>query len=77
MARTKPRFVIVVEEDMCKGCGLCVQVCPRRSIRFTKHINSRGFHPAYLADPDNCTGCAHCALMCPDVCIRVLRVKDD
>jgi 2-oxoglutarate ferredoxin oxidoreductase subunit delta len=45
-------------------------------MRFTEHINSRGFHPAYLADPESCTGCAQCALMCPDACIRILRSGD-
>jgi 2-oxoglutarate ferredoxin oxidoreductase subunit delta len=76
VARTKGRITIIVEEDICKGCGLCVEVCPRKAMRFTEHINSRGFHPAYLADPESCTGCAQCALMCPDACIKILRSGD-
>jgi len=72
VSKTKPRVTITVDEEMCKGCGLCVAVCPRHAIRPAEHINSRGFHPVCLMDPEECTACAQCALMCPDACIRIV-----
>ena len=73
MPRTKQRAVVMVDEEICKGCGLCVSACPRSAMGFSKEINSRGFHPAALLKPDQCTGCTYCALMCPDACITILK----
>ncbi len=73
MSKTKSRVTITIDEEICKGCGLCVSVCPRKSMRLTDHINSRGFHPARLLDPENCTACAQCAIICPDACITIRK----
>ncbi len=73
VSRIKSRVTIIVDEEICKGCRLCVAVCPRQAMQLADHTNSRGFHPAFLANPDDCTGCAQCALMCPDVAIRIVK----
>ena len=73
MPKTKARPVVMVDEELCKGCGLCVSVCPRHIIGFARTINSRGFHPAVVLKPNACTGCVHCALMCPDACITIAK----
>jgi len=65
---------IIVEGRYCKGCGLCVAVCPRDCIALDPEtITDKGYHPAMLTDESLCTGCASCALMCPDVAITVER----
>ena len=65
---------IIVKEDVCKGCGLCVNACPRKIIAIANEkINNKGYHPAELLDEEKCTGCASCAVMCPDVAIIVER----
>ncbi len=75
MSNTTRRITIEIDEEICKGCGLCIGVCPRRAMEFADHINERGFHPAGLQDSDSCTGCAQCAIMCPDACIRIVRAE--
>lgn len=65
---------IVVDETYCKGCGLCVSVCPKHIIKLdSEKLTPKGYHPAVLIDESECTGCATCALMCPDVAITVER----
>lgn len=65
---------ITVNEDVCKGCGLCVEACPRKIIALNKEkISAKGYHPAQLIDAEKCTGCTSCAMMCPDVAITVER----
>ena len=65
---------IIVNEDMCKGCGLCTTVCPYHLIQFTQHYNSKGYKPVILVDLERrCTGCTLCAMICPDAVITVFR----
>lgn len=66
---------IVVDEARCKGCNLCVGVCPQDVLMLdADRINSKGYHPAILDETEaHCTGCAICAVICPDVCITVMR----
>ena len=58
--------------DLCKGCGLCVSVCPKKVLA-TDQINKKGHHPVTAVNEDACIGCAFCATMCPDCCIKVER----
>ena len=59
-------------EDLCKGCGLCVAVCPKKIIRLDhSKLNKEGYHPAEVLMQEKCSACAVCALMCPDVAIVV------
>ena len=58
--------------DLCKGCGLCVEACPKKIIALKADVlNKKGYHPAGMTDQDKCIACAMCALMCPDVVIKV------
>jgi 2-oxoglutarate ferredoxin oxidoreductase subunit delta len=72
MAKAKSK--VTFDEARCKGCGLCVSVCPVGIIKLdTSRINTKGYHPAGVEEMDKCIGCANCATMCPDVCITVER----
>jgi 2-oxoglutarate ferredoxin oxidoreductase subunit delta len=65
---------IVVDEHYCKGCGLCVEVCPETIIEMdTGRLTAKGYHPARLTDASRCTACTNCALVCPDVAITVYK----
>lgn len=65
---------IEIDEARCKGCGLCVTVCPRKIIHLKRDtLNDKGFHPAGVEQMDRCIGCAFCAAICPDIAISVWR----
>lgn len=65
---------IEVSDFYCKGCGLCVDACPKDIIELDQSIiTAKGCHPARLVDENACIGCANCATMCPDVAIKVWR----
>ena len=63
---------VIVNENRCKGCGLCVNACPKKIIKLSKDkLNAKGFTPAAVEEQDKCIGCAFCATMCPDVAITI------
>ena len=64
---------IIVREEVCKGCEMCVNACPKKYSLSKDRINAKGYHPAELIDEEKCIGCASCATMCPDVAITVER----
>ncbi|MCQ9206857.1 MAG: 4Fe-4S binding protein [Omnitrophica bacterium] len=66
---------IKIDKEKCKGCMLCVNVCPKGIIAMSVKLNKKGVHTVGLnrAAREKCTGCAFCAIICPDVCIEVYR----
>lgn len=62
------------ETDRCKGCGLCVEACPKHLLMLAQDkLNKKGHAPAEMTDMTKCIGCAFCATMCPDCVITVER----
>lgn len=62
---------ITVNEELCKGCGLCTTACPKKIIVLGDKLNKKGYHPAHVFEIEKCISCAMCAMMCPDVAITV------
>jgi heterodisulfide reductase subunit A len=55
----------VVEEELCAGCGMCVEVCP---------YGAPALHPLWNVSRINavlCKGCGACAVTCPSKAIRM------
>ena len=66
--------VLYFETEKCKGCGLCVDVCPKNVLALSHDkINGKGHHPIEAVNKDACIGCGFCATMCPDCIIKVER----
>jgi len=71
----KQRGAIVVDIEQCKGCELCIEVCPTNVLRMERRVNGKGYHYAYMELPEECNGCNNCAIVCPDGVISVYRMK--
>lgn len=62
----------IIDEKVCKGCSLCVSVCPKKILELAAdRINPKGYNPAQCIDESKCIGCAMCAMICPDSAIEV------
>jgi 2-oxoglutarate ferredoxin oxidoreductase subunit delta len=63
---------LLIAVDRCKGCGLCVGVCPKHVLALDESVvNDLGYHPVRLTDAAACTSCALCARICPDAVFAV------
>lgn len=63
---------VIIDIDMCKGCELCVSVCPKKILELDEHnINLGGYNPAKCINESECIACVSCARMCPEVAITV------
>ena len=64
---------IRVDPELCKGCGLCIKVCPQAIICMSDEYNSKGLHFVYQKNEQLCTACRLCAIQCPDAAIEVYK----
>lgn len=58
---------VVIDRDWCKGCGICVELCPKNALK----LDDDG--KAVWEEPDKCVRCGLCELRCPDVAIELLE----
>jgi NADP-reducing hydrogenase subunit HndC len=54
----KPLISFEVKADSCRGCGICVRVCPTNAV-------SGQIKSAYRIDPETCIKCGACFNKCP------------
>jgi 2-oxoglutarate ferredoxin oxidoreductase subunit delta len=77
MATKKEKGRITIDRERCKGCYLCLSVCPNDVIIISKALNQQGYYPAEPKeigiDSKGCIACAMCATICPDIAIEVYR----
>jgi len=69
-------FQIRILTQYCKGCELCVAVCPTGSLEMSEDLTDLGVRPARMKDGAECTGCTLCYQVCPDAAIEVLEVAE-
>ena len=74
----EPRANVVVLEEQCKACELCVVSCPQGNLKLSARLNHAGFHPAeftFRGEKGECTACGVCYWVCPDFAISEVKVK--
>ncbi len=62
--------------NYCKGCNICVLVCPMKVFGEGKEVSERGYYPPRVLSPEKCPNfkrktkrnavCEICILSCPD-----------
>lgn len=49
----------------CKGCGICVEFCPKKVLGLSE------IEKVEAINPDACIKCGQCEMRCPDFAIFV------
>lgn len=58
--------------EYCKGCGLCITICPVKALQFSDEINFLGTNLPKV-DFNKCIACGDCQRICPDGAIKVTK----
>ncbi len=62
---------------LCKGCGICIDVCPVKILEFSPEFNDKGYHYPRVKEgmEDKCIACRLCERYCPDMAVYVEVVE--
>jgi 2-oxoglutarate ferredoxin oxidoreductase subunit delta len=75
-AREREKVLVILEEQ-CKQCGLCIEFCPKNVLCFDmSKYNRKGYHPVTACDIDACVNCEFCERICPDMAIFLTKKEE-
>lgn len=60
-----------VNRDWCKGCSICIELCPKDVLELDDREKSVALRP------ENCICCMMCELRCPDLAIELIVVQEE
>ena len=64
MLDTQSKIEIIIDEKACRGCQLCVDICPTKVFEFNEKEKR-----AIIKTAADCIGCMSCQYICPANCI--------
>lgn len=71
------RNEVIINGQLCYGCGYCVEFCPTRCLEIpADNVSPTGYYQPVLAKPEKCSGCGLCVSMCPHWAIKVYSCSD-
>lgn len=62
---------IYIDKERCKGCGYCVDFCPRGVLKMSSELNAKGYLLPVVDDETRCLACGYCEVICPEFAIKV------
>ena len=62
---------VVINRDWCKGCGICVALCPKSVLELDREDK------VIAARPEDCICCKMCEIRCPDLAIEIVLEGDE
>lgn len=73
----KVKVNIHIIEERCRGCGFCIEFCPRNVLERSEEYTSRGYHPPKVVRIEDCAMCRLCERICPDFAIFLEIYEED
>ena len=73
----RARGIVYIDVKRCKGCGFCIEYCPKDVLVFSEAFNRKGYHYPELVKTGQCVHCELCEMICPDFAIFSLPEPDE
>jgi len=67
----EPLGEVHINKEHCKGCGFCVEFCPRSVLEMGTELSSKGYRLAIVKDAPKCLACGYCELICPEFALTL------
>jgi len=64
-------LTVRIIENLCKGCEICVKVCPKNVFEAKAKVNEYGYVIPQPVRADACIKCKLCEMYCPDFAVEV------
>ena len=74
---TVPQGDVHIIIDRCKGCGFCVEYCPREVLIMSTEFNKKGYHYPEVVKRGECVNCCLCEMICPEFSIISYEAKPE
>ncbi|TXT64679.1 MAG: hypothetical protein BAJALOKI3v1_180042 [Promethearchaeota archaeon] len=68
---------IKIKEEYCKGCGFCVEICPKSVLKQNSKSNAKGFILPEVINREECIFCKKCELICPEMAISIINEEEN
>ena len=75
--RRKRQGSVHIIESRCKGCGFCIEFCPRNVFTQSDRLNEKGYHPPVAVKEEECVACGLCELISPEFAIFAEDIEED
>ena len=70
-----PKGKLAIIKERCKGCGFCIEFCPKRVLEFSSESNAKGYRIPQPVRADKCILCGFCSMYCPD--FAIYQIEND
>ena len=68
---------VYVIKEQCKGCGFCIEYCPKQILETSEEFNEKGYHFPVVTDDQGCVNCKVCEDICPEFAIFSLTREEN
>ncbi|MHA1822049.1 MAG: 4Fe-4S dicluster domain-containing protein [Promethearchaeota archaeon] len=64
--------MLELDINLCKGCGYCIDECPKGVLDFDDEPSPKGYYLCKIVHPEDCIACKRCELICPEMAIYLV-----
>jgi 2-oxoglutarate ferredoxin oxidoreductase subunit delta len=64
---------ILIDDQYCKGCYLCIGVCPKKVFTRGDQRSRAGYAMPQATNLEGCIACKLCEMTCPDMALTVVE----
>lgn len=75
ITKTSGKGIFHLFPSLCKGCGLCIEKCPVKTIGWSEELGLFGTPVVEPGHGKPCIACGKCETICPDCAILIEKAE--